>query len=48
MWNKYEATLNGDNKINNLVEGFNNSFKLSLPPKASDWMVIDRLGQKSP
>ncbi len=26
----------------NLVEGFNNSFKLSLPPKASDWTMIDR------
>jgi hypothetical protein len=42
MWNKYEATLNSDNKTNNLVEGFNNGFKLSLPPKASDWTVIDR------
>jgi hypothetical protein len=42
MWNKYEATLNGDNKTNNLVEGFNNGFKLSLSPKASDWTIIDR------
>jgi hypothetical protein len=42
MWNKFEATLNGDHKTNNLVEGFNNGFKLSLPPKASDWTVIDR------
>jgi hypothetical protein len=42
MWNKFEATLNGNHKTNNLVEGFNNGFKLSLPPKASDWMVINR------
>jgi hypothetical protein len=42
MWNKFEATLNGENQTNNLVEGFNNGFKLFLPPKASDWMVIDR------
>jgi hypothetical protein len=42
MWNKFEATLNGDHKTNNLVEGYNNGFKLSLPPKASDWTVIDR------
>jgi hypothetical protein len=42
MWNKFKATLNGDHKTNNLVEGFNNGSKLSLPPKASDWTVIDR------
>jgi hypothetical protein len=42
LWNKFEATLNGDKKTNNLCEGYNHAFGLSLPAKATDWTVMDR------
>jgi hypothetical protein len=32
----------GDQKTNNLCEGFNHGFKLSVPANASDWAIIDR------
>jgi hypothetical protein len=34
--------MDGDQKTNNLVEGFNHGFSLSLPAHAMDWSVIER------
>jgi len=43
LWSKYQTTLDGLLKTNNLVEGYNHAFALSMPARASDWSVIDRL-----
>jgi hypothetical protein len=37
LWNKFEATLSGDQRTNNMVEGYNHAFRLSLPARATDW-----------
>ncbi len=42
LWNKFEATLQGKMRTNNVVEGYNHAFGLSLPSRATDWTVIDR------
>jgi hypothetical protein len=42
LWNKYQATLEGDVKTNNTIEGYNLGFSLSTPARASDWVVMDR------
>jgi len=43
LWSKYQSTLDGLLKTNNLVEGYNHAFSLSMPARASEWSVIDRL-----
>jgi hypothetical protein len=42
----FKATLSGDQKTNNLCEGFNRGFKLSVPANASDWAIMDRFKAK--
>jgi hypothetical protein len=42
LWNKFEATLQGKMRTNNVVEGYNHAFGLSLPSRATDWTVMDR------
>ena len=41
LWNKYQAVRAGDMRTNNVVEGYNPAFSLSLPSRASLWTVID-------
>ena len=42
LWNKYKAVKAGDMRTNNVVEGYNHAFSLSLPSRATEWTVIDR------
>jgi hypothetical protein len=42
LWNKFKAVLDGDHRTNNIVEGFNHGFSLSLPSRATEWSVIKR------
>jgi len=42
IWNKYQLILDGAMKTNNVVEGYNHSFGLSLPNRASEWNLICR------
>jgi hypothetical protein len=42
LWNKYKAVLDGDHRTNNIVEGFNHGFSLSLPSRTTEWSVIER------
>jgi len=42
LWNKHEATLLNEKKTNNICEGYNHAFGLSLPARATDWTVMDR------
>jgi hypothetical protein len=42
LWKKFEATLSGEQKTNNMVEGYNHAFRLSLPARAANWTVMDR------
>jgi hypothetical protein len=41
LWNKFEATLQGKMRTNNVVEGCNHAFGLSIPSRANDWTVMD-------
>jgi hypothetical protein len=42
MWNKYQPILDGDALTNNVVEGYNNAFCLSLPARPTDWHLMER------
>jgi hypothetical protein len=42
MWNKYQPIQDGDALTNNVVEGYNNAFFLSLPARPTDWHLIER------
>jgi hypothetical protein len=42
LWNKFEATQLGKMKTNNVVEGYNHAFGMSLSARATDWTVMDR------
>jgi MULE transposase domain len=42
MWNKYEATLEGQPRTNNNVEAYNRAFSLSVPANATVWSLVDR------
>ncbi len=42
MWNKYAATLQDKHRTNNMSEGYNRTFGLSVSAQASDWHIIDR------
>ncbi len=42
LWNKFEATQQGKMRTNNVVEGYNHAFDLSLPSRATDWTAMDR------
>jgi hypothetical protein len=42
LWNKFEATQQGKMRTNNVVEGYNHAFGLSLPSRVTDWTVMDR------
>ncbi len=42
MWNKYGATLQDKHRTNNISEGYNRTFGLSVSAQASDWHIIDR------
>jgi hypothetical protein len=43
LWNKFEATQQSKMQTNNVVEGYNHAFGLSVPSRATDWTVMDRL-----
>ncbi len=34
--------MDGDHRANNIVEGFNHGFSLSLPARATEWSIIER------
>lgn len=42
MWNKFEAVGATRSRTNNAMEGYNHAFSLSLPARASEWVLIDR------
>jgi len=42
MWNKHVATLRGEARTNNAMEGYNRTFSMSIPAKASEWFIMDR------
>jgi hypothetical protein len=42
MWNKYQATLEGQPRTNNNVEAYNRAFSLSVPSNATEWVLMDR------
>jgi hypothetical protein len=42
LWNKFEAILSGEARTNNAMEGYNRTFSLSLPTKASVWVLCER------
>jgi hypothetical protein len=46
MWNKHEATKLGLHRTNNLCEGFNKVFSLSVTPKATVWALVDRFKEE--
>jgi hypothetical protein len=39
LWNKFKAVMDGDHRTNNIMEGFNHGFSLSLPAGATEWSV---------
>jgi hypothetical protein len=42
LWNKYQPVQVGDALKNNVVEGYNNAFFLSLPARRTDWHIMER------
>jgi hypothetical protein len=42
LWNKVQSVLEGDALTNNVVEGYNNAFFLSLPAHPTDWHIMER------
>jgi hypothetical protein len=40
LWNKHEATLLNEKKTNNICEGFNHAFDLSLPRTGQLWTGV--------
>ena len=41
MWNKHAATKQGEHKTNNLCEGYNRAFSISVPDNAAVWAIVD-------
>jgi hypothetical protein len=41
LWNKVQSVLEGDALTNNVVEGYNNAFFLSLPAHLTDWHIME-------
>ena len=41
MWNKHVATKQGEHKTNNLCEGYNRAFSISVPDNATVWAIVD-------
>jgi hypothetical protein len=46
MWNKHEATKQGEHRTNNLCEGFNRVFSSSVPANATVWALVDRFKEE--
>ncbi len=42
LWNKFAATQQGKIRTNNVEEGYNYAFGLSLPSRATVWTLMDR------
>jgi len=42
LWSKYRAILDGTPNTNNISEGNNNAFSISLPSRPSEWVLMDR------
>jgi hypothetical protein len=42
VWNKHSATIEENHRTNNLSEGYNRAFALSLSASPSNWHIIDR------
>jgi hypothetical protein len=42
LWNKYKAIMDSGQRTNNIIEGYNHSFSLSLSALATDWSIVER------
>ncbi len=38
--------MKGHHRTNNIAEGFNRAFSLSVPTNATDWVIVDRFGME--
>jgi hypothetical protein len=43
QWNKFEDLAAGESRTNNTTRGYNNGFTISLPARAIEWTLIDRV-----
>jgi hypothetical protein len=48
LWNKFQSVLEEDALTNNVVEGYNNAFFLSLPACLTDWHIKEHFQRKNP
>jgi hypothetical protein len=46
MWNKHMPTRLGFRKTNNMAEGYNHAFGLSVPANATVWALIERFREE--
>jgi hypothetical protein len=42
QWSKYEDLFGGESRTNNIMDGYNNGFSISLPARATEWTLIER------